>query len=221
MSYDHYQARVQELEKAGEDKENEVLRGLKDSKNASIQGVRDFVCCKCNMISAKNEPAAPPDASGSTASQINDLLSSRKGKILEFVGTSDLNLVDTTKNISSSMDKKTSEFSQIENANVNPNLGSQINEEETDQRSYHPQLKTCNLIRKRAAERTTSPVNVMPSTATVKNTSMTSAVPGDKCMPLVIEDTAQCEPVLNIRRESSSHLPLNKPGNDITDPFSS
>ncbi|XP_038906710.1 uncharacterized protein LOC120092637 [Benincasa hispida] len=202
--------RVQELEKAIEDKDNEVLRGLKD---ANKQGIQGSVCCKCNMVSAKNKPAASPDASGSTASQINEPLSSRKGKVLDLasdVRTSFLTLVDTAEDIRSSMDKKTFEFSQVENAK-DSTIERQINEE-GNRMSYHPQLTSCNLVRKKAPERTTNSVNRMPSTTTVNNIVGT-ALPGDECMPLLVEDTAEPEPVLvNIRRESSSHISLNKPG---------
>lgn len=202
--------RVQELEKAIEDKDNEVLRGLKD---ANKQGVQGSVCCKCNMVSAKNKPAASPDASGSIASQINEPLSSRKEKIFDFVSdvhTSDLTLVDTAKDMSSSMNKKTSEFSHIEHANLNSSIERQISEE-GNRMSYHPQLTSCNLLRKKAPERTTNPMNTLPPAATANNIVRT-AVPGDECMPLLVEDTAEPEPVLiNIRRESSSHISLNKP----------
>lgn len=224
MSYDHYQVRVQELEKAIEDKDNEVLRGLKDSKKARIQGVEGSFCWKCNMISSKTKLAASPDGLGSTASQINEPLSSRQGqgKLFEFAGDvrkSDLTSVDTAKDVYSSMDKNTLVPSKVEHANVNHNREHRISEEEAGPRSYHPQLTACNLVRKKAAERTTNPVNDMPSTATV-NIRGTTAVPRDERMPLVIEDTAECEPTrINIRRESSSHLSLNKSGNVITGTF--
>lgn len=56
-------------------------------------------------------------------------------------------------------------------------------------------------------------MNTLPPAATANNIVRT-AVPGDECMPLLVEDTAEPEPVLiNIRRESSSHISLNKPGN--------
>ncbi|KAG7013762.1 hypothetical protein SDJN02_23929 [Cucurbita argyrosperma subsp. argyrosperma] len=203
--------RVQELEKSIEDKDNEALRGLKEAKKSGVQG---SVCCKCNTVTAKNKLAASPDASGSAASPMNEPLSSRKGKNCDFASNvliTDLTLVDSAKNMCSSMNKKSSDFSQIKEAHLDSNIERQVSEEEADQRSYHPQLTGCNLVRKKAAERTTNLVNTIPPTATVNHTS-TTAVPGDECMPLVIEDTAEFEPVLNIRRESSSHLSHNKPG---------
>ncbi|KGN45695.1 uncharacterized protein LOC101218841 isoform X2 [Cucumis sativus] len=201
--------RVQELEKAIEEKDNEVLRGLKDAKKLGVQG---SVCCKCNMVSAKNKSAAATDTLDSTASQINEPLSSRKKKIYDFPSdtrTSHLTTVDIAENTCSSMNKKTSECSQVENAK-DSTMESQISEE-GNRVSYHPQLTSCNLVRKKASERTTNSVNPMPST-TVSNIVRT-AVPGDACMPLLVEDSAEPEAVLiNIRRESSSHISLNKLG---------
>ncbi|KAL4015061.1 hypothetical protein IC575_027287 [Cucumis melo] len=198
--------RVQELEKAIEDKDNEVLRGLKDAKKLGVQG---SVCCKCNMVSAKNKSAAAADTLPSTASQINEPLSSRKEKIYDFPSgthTSYLTTVDIAENICSSVNKKTSECSQVENAK-DSTMESQISEE-GNRMSYHPQLTSCNLVRKKASEKTTNSVNPMPSTTTVR-----TAVPGDEGMPLLVEDSAEPEAVLiNIRRESSSHISLNKPG---------
>lgn len=227
----HYQTRLQELETALEVKDNEVLRSLKASKKSSSKRViQNAVNCNSssNPLPANNFPSEDQEkqlsgsklTSDQTGSLTSNPLCSRKLEKFSFTnhmksnkkGTSTM-VLDKGRDDYFLIDEDSSKFSTVPCGLSNPVSRCQIGEDVTAQTTTPLRSEEASDLNKETkVHRLDNLVGHLGSKTGINNDVGKTHATLDKDVILVPDDVTEVEPMLNIRKESPSPLPLSEPG---------
>ncbi|KAK7856794.1 hypothetical protein CFP56_021614 [Quercus suber] len=223
--------RLQELETALEVKDNEVLRSLKASKKSSSKRViQNAVNCNSssNPLPANNFPSEDQEkhlsgsklTSDQTGSLTSNPLCSRKLEKFSFTnhmksnkkGTSAM-VLDKGRDDYFLIDEDPSKFSTVPCVLSNPDSRCQIGEDVTEQTTTPLRSEEASDLNKETkVHRLDNLVGHLGSKTGINNDMGKTHATLDKDVILVPDDVTEVEPMLNIRKESPSPLPLSEPG---------
>ncbi|KAL0008418.1 hypothetical protein SO802_009920 [Lithocarpus litseifolius] len=223
--------RLQELETALEVKDNEVLRSLKASKKSSSKRViQNAVNCNSssNPLPANNFPSEDQEkhlsgsklTSDQTGSLTSNPLCSRKLEKFSFTnhmkfnkkGTSAM-VLDKGRDDYFLIDEDSSKFSTVPCGLSNPDSRCQIGEDVTEQTTTPLRSEEASDLNKETkVHRLDNLVGHLGSKTGINNDMRKTHATLDKDVILVPDDVTEVEPMLNIRKESPSPLPLSEPG---------
>lgn len=226
--------RLQELETALEVKDNEVLRSLKASKKNSCKGViqngvnsnSNSSSLPANDFSSQDQEKqlpAPMLNSGQTGSLTSNPSCSRKLENFSFTNDMDVNY---TKKATSSMvhnkerneyfliDEDDSIFSTAPPGLSDRNAKYQTSEDVTKQKSTPLRSKVASEMSKETGVHgLNNLVEHLGSRTGINNDMGKAPAALDEDVTLLLDDVIEVEPpMLNIRKESPSPLPLSEPG---------
>lgn len=229
-----YQTRLQELETALEVKDNEVLRSLKASKKNSCKGViqngvnsnSNSSSLPANDFSSQDQEKqlpAPMLNSGQTGSLTSNPSCSRKLENFSFTNDMDVNY---TKKATSSMvhnkerneyfliDEDDSIFSTAPPGLSDRNAKYQTSEDVTKQKSTPLRSKVASdMSKETGVHGLNNLVEHLGSRTGINNDMGKAPAALDEDVTLLLDDVIEVEPpMLNIRKESPSPLPLSEPG---------